>query len=140
MGLSHCAMLLPSLCLLLLAAASALAETRSDKPPQIVKKLEKRIELKFGYVNRFVLECVADASPAPSYQWFRNGEPLSPDTAGLKLVSDDDHSQLDFVNPSSEHEGYYHCEAVNPLGKARSVVTHVTPTLVRPPPGTKPPR
>eukprot|EP00092_Neocalanus_flemingeri_P009191 GFUD01009892.1.p1 GENE.GFUD01009892.1~~GFUD01009892.1.p1 ORF type:complete len:761 (+),score=236.03 GFUD01009892.1:117-2399(+) len=120
-------LLLPSLLLYGSTWASPL-----DKPPQIVKELNKQTVLKFGSFNRFVLECRGDADPAPTYQWFKNNQPLSPDSPdsqGITLMSDDDHSQLDFSSPSSHHAGYYYCEATNPLGKARSTVSHVAPTF-----------
>lgn len=110
-----------------------------DKPPQIVKELNKRTILKFGNFNRFVLECRGDADPPPTYQWYKNEKPLtqdSPDSKGITLMSDDEHSQLDFSSPSSHHEGYYYCEATNPLGKARSTVSHVAPSFPTLPEGT----
>ena len=112
------------------------------KPPQIVKELSKQTILKFGTFNRFVLECRGDADPPPSYQWFKNNQPFVsnlPESKGITLMSDDEHSQLDFSNPSPQHEGYYYCEATNYLGKARSTVTHVAPSFPPSPAGAAAP-
>ena len=112
------------------------------KPPQIVKELSKQTILKFGTFNRFVLECRGDADPPPSYQWFKNDQPFVsnlPESKGITLMSDDEHSQLDFSKPSPQHEGYYYCEATNYLGKARSTVTHVAPSFPPSPPGAAAP-
>ena len=112
------------------------------KPPQIVKELKKQTELKLGSFNRFVLECRGDADPSPTYQWYKNDQPLSKDgldIQGIKLISDDEHSQLDFSTPSLQHKGYYYCEASNTLGKARSAVSHVAPVFPEPPEGSVPP-
>ena len=98
--------------------------------------------LKLGNFNRFVLECRGDAVPAPTYHWYKNDKPLledSPDMKGITLMSDAEHSQLDFSSPSSHHEGYYYCEATNSLGKARSTVSHVAPAFTQPPAGSVPP-
>jgi len=112
------------------------------KPPQIVKELSKQTVLKFGNFNRFVLECRGNADPPPSYQWFKNSEPFlsdGPEGKGITLMSDEEHSQLDFSNPAPHHEGYYYCEATNSLGKARSTVSHVAPSFPSPPKGSKSP-
>ena len=72
------------------------------KPPQIVKELNKQTELKLGSFNRFVLECRGDADPSPTYQWYKNDQPLSKDgldIQGIQLMSDNEHSQLDFSTP-----------------------------------------
>lgn len=110
-----------------------------DKPPQIVKKLDKQILLKFGPLNRFVLECVADAQPRATYQWFKNDQPLAADTAGILLVTGDTSSQLDFTSPGQDHAGYYYCLAENSLGRAKSTVVHVTSSPHVPPKSTRPP-
>ena len=91
---------------------------------------------------RFVLECRGDAEPAPTYRWFRNNQLLTRellDQLDIEEISDGEHSQLHFSSPTAEHEGYYHCEAENSLGRARSSNTLVAPTFPSPPPGTKPP-
>jgi len=102
------------------------------KPPQIVKELKKQVELKTGSFHRFVLECRGDANPPPSYQWYRDNEVISQDTLtkeNIKLINGQGYSQLDFQSPVLEHQGHYHCEATNSLGKARSSVSHVAPTF-----------
>lgn len=71
---------------------------------------------------RFVLDCrLLGGDPLPSYSWFKDGSLLTPEMIledqGLDLVSDREHSQLDFLDPAPHHEGYYHCEANNTLGK-----------------------
>ena len=120
--------------------AALMAEfVKPSQPPHIVKKIEKQIKLKYGPINRFVVECVANAEPAPTYSWFKNGLPLDPASAGLELISSADHSQLEFTSPAPEHEGFYYCEAENPLGKAKSTVVHVTSTPAKPPRGTSAP-
>mgnify|MGYP001195513494 CR=1 FL=1 len=112
---------------------------KPPQPPHFVKKIQQQIDLQYGPINRFVLECIANAEPAPQYTWFKNNQPLASNSAGINLISDEDHSQLDFISPSPEHEGFYHCEAVNPLGKAKSTVVHVTNKPIKPPKGTVPP-
>ena len=74
------------------------------------------------HVFRFVLDCrLLGGDPLPSYSWFKDGSLLTPEMIqedqGLDLVSDREHSQLDFLDPAPHHEGYYHCEANNTLGK-----------------------
>jgi len=112
---------------------------KPSQPPHIVKKIDKQIELKYGPINRFVLECVANAEPLPSYSWFKNDAPLDSDSAGIKLISSPDHSQLEFSSPAPEHEGYYYCQAENDYGKAKSTVAHITNAPSRPPKGTTAP-
>ena len=63
---------LPAVLILFLSGALA----KDLQPPQIVKDKARIIELKTGSINRFVLECVAIAEPAPTYYWYRNGEKL----------------------------------------------------------------
>lgn len=109
------------------------------KPPQIVKELHD-VALKFGNINRFVLECRGLADPPPTYKWFKDGvEILEGEMEGIRFMSAGDHSQLDFTNPSSSHEGYYYCEATNSLGKARSSVSHVAKEFPTIPEGAIPP-
>ena len=104
------------------------------KPPQIVKELKKQVELKTGSFHRFVLECRGDANPPPSYQWYRDNEVISQDTLtkeNIKLINGQGYSQLDFQSPVLEHQGHYHCEATNSLGKARSSVSSNLPSKRR---------
>ena len=91
---------------------------------------------------RFVLECRGDGDPAPTYRWFRNSQLLTDELLAqqdIEEMSDGEHSELHFSSPTAEHEGYYHCEAENSLGRARSSNTLVAPTFPSPPPGTSPP-
>ena len=88
------------------------------------------------------MECRGDAEPAPSYHWFRNSHLLTRellDQLDIEEISDGEHSQLHFSSPTAEHEGYYHCEAENPLGRARSSNTLVAPSFPSPPPGSSAP-
>jgi hypothetical protein len=78
------------------------------KPPQIVKELSKKVELKLGSFNRFSLECRGDADPPPTYHWYRNNENLSSDSLasqGIQLVTNNQYSQLHFPTPTPQHEG-----------------------------------
>ena len=89
------------------------------------------------------MECRGDAEPAPNYHWYKNNELLTLERLAeqeIKEVSDVEHSQLHFSKPSAEHEGYYHCEAENSLGLAKSSVTHVAPSFPASPLGTSPPQ
>ena len=89
-----------------------------------------------------MLECRGDADPAPTYHWYRNNQLLTVERLAeqqIKEISDEEHSQLHFSLPSAGHEGYYHCEAENSLGLAKSSVTHVAPSFPDPPAGTSPP-
>jgi len=115
---------------------------KPPQPPLFIKKLEKEVKLEFGPLHRFVLECSASAQPLPRYSWFKNGKPFTDVTdEGIKMITDDDHSQLDFNSPAPNHEGFYHCVAENDHGVAKSTVVHVTSTAGgRPPKGTRPPK
>jgi len=130
---------LPVAVLLFLIHTSNGEFSKPPQPPLFVKKMEKLMELKFGPINRFVLECTASAEPAPTYTWFKNGERLADESAGIKLISDEDHSQLEFSSPAPEHEGFYHCVAENDYGKAKSTVVHVTSKPPTPSRGTSAP-
>lgn len=134
---------LPVLAFLMLTIAGA--EAQFDKPPQpplFIKKLDQEVKLEYGPLHRFVLECSASAEPLPKYSWFKNGKPFTDVTdEGIKMLTDDDHSQLDFNSPAPNHEGYYHCVAENDHGVAKSTVVHVTSNAGgRPPKGTRPPK
>jgi hypothetical protein len=125
---------LPPVLLLLLSGALA----RDLQPPQIVRDKARIIELKTGSINRFVLECVAIAEPAPTYYWYRNGEELR-ELEGVVRVEDAEHSQLDFTSPQEHQAGVYHCEAENSVGRAKSSLSRV---VLSPPvelPGTSAP-
>jgi hypothetical protein len=50
-------------------------------------------------------ECVADALPKPTYQWFKNDQPLAADTAGILLKTTESLSQLAFSSPGQDHAG-----------------------------------
>ena len=76
---------------LLLILGGALA--KDLQPPQIVRDKAKIIQLKTGSINRFVLECVAKAEPAPTYHWYRNGEELLDNLEGVFRVDDVDREQ-----------------------------------------------
>ena len=82
---------------------------------------------------------MADAQPRPTYQWFKNDQPLAADTAGIQLITSETSSQLDFTSPGPDHVGYYHCLAENPLGRAKSIVAHVTDSPAALPRGSRPP-
>ena len=99
-----------------------------SKPPQIINKLSNEVLLKFGPIHRFTLACNADGDPVPSIQWYKNSQPMAANSSGLTLKAD----ALDFTSPGLEHEGYYHCEAVNSLGRAKSSLVHVTSKLSKP--------
>ena len=87
-----------------------------------------------------MLECRGDGSPSPDYSWYKDGVLLSLDQLqDQDIMSDEEHSQLDFISPAPHHEGYYHCEAKNRMGLAKSSVTHVTASAPVPPQGSSPP-
>ena len=93
-------------------------------------------------ICRFVLECRGDAVPAPTYHWYKNNNLLTMEMMeeqDIAVVFNDDHSQLIFQEPRAGHEGYYHCEAENHVGLAKSSATHVSPAFPDPPPGTTKP-
>ena len=124
---------------LLLILGGALA--KDLQPPQIVRDKAKIIQLKTGSINRFVLECVAKAEPAPTYHWYRNGEELLDELEGVLRLDDVDReqSQLDFSSPQEHQAGVYHCEAENSVGRAKSSLSRV---VLSPPlelPGTSTP-
>ena len=115
---------------LYLALLTALISSQFSKPPQppiFIKRLEKHMKLEFGPLNRFVLECSANGEPTPKFTWFKNGKQLVEDSVGITLISNTDHSLLDFSQPAPDHEGFYHCTAENDYGKAKSTIVHVTP-------------
>ena len=115
-----------------------LVVARDLQPPQIVRDKAKIVELKTGSINRFVLECVAIAEPAPTYHWYRNGEELG-DLEGVFRVDDAEHSQLDFSSPQEHQAGVYHCEAENSVGRAKSSLSRVVLALPEELPGTSAP-
>ena len=119
---------------LLLLVGGAVA--RDSQPPQIIRDKARTVLLKTGGVNRFLLECVAIAEPAPTYHWFRDGEELVDEVEGVVRQDRADQSQLDFSSPRPEHAGNYHCEAANTLGRARSSQARVVTSLPDPPAGT----
>ena len=125
---------------LVFAFVTQIVASPFQKPPQIVNKLSNEVLLQFGPIHRFLLECNADADPLPSYRWFKNGQPLAEDSAGLTLISKEEHSTLQFTSPGPNHEGFYHCEAVNSLGRAKSSVVHVTSVLSKHSAGTTAPQ
>ncbi len=145
---SRCLPKLPVITMVMLIAGTAIntAEaqqfTKPPQPPLFIKKLNQEVQLMFGPMYRFVLECSASAEPLPKYSWFKNGKPLTDETyEGIKLLTSDDHSQLEFKTPAPNHEGFYHCEAVNDYGRAKSTVVHVTPDAGgRSPKGTRAPK
>ena len=115
-----------------------LVVARDLQPPQIVRDKAKIVELKTGSINRFVLECVAIAEPAPTYHWYRNGEELG-ELEGVFRVDDAEHSQLDFSSPQEHQAGVYHCEAENSVGRAKSSLSRVVLALPEELPGTSAP-
>ena len=67
-----------------------------------------------------MLECRGDADPSPVYTWYKDGDLLTPERMGdlgVNLISNEEHSQLEFPSPTNIQEGFYHCEARNDLGK-----------------------
>ena len=122
----------------LLVLVAGVLGARDPKPPQIVRDKARLIKLKTGSINRFVLECVAVAEPAPNYQWFKDGEELG-DMEGMTRVDNTEHSQLDFFSPEQHQVGTYHCEAENSVGRARSSQSHVVLKLLSPPAGSSRP-
>ena len=86
------------------------------KPPQIMSNLTHQQILSPGPNRSLVLECLAEGEPLPSYQWFRNhlpipGEHVDTSVGVSRLVV--------------SHTGYYHCQAGNSLGLAKSDVVEV---------------
>ena len=88
------------------------------------------------------MECRGDADPSPVYTWYKDGDLLTPERMGdlgVNLISNEEHSQLEFPSPTNIQEGFYHCEARNDLGKNNNhkmfFVFHslflVFPTLLR---------
>ena len=66
------------------------------------------------------MECRGDADPSPVYTWYKDGDLLTPERMGdlgVNLISNEEHSQLEFPSPTNIQEGFYHCEARNDLGK-----------------------
>ena len=59
-------------------------------------------------------ECVADALPKPTYQWFKNDQPLAADTAGILLKTTESLSQLAFSSPGQDHAGWQGASVADP--------------------------
>lgn len=59
------------------------------------------------------LICVADGQPTPRISWFFNGDAI-PDNFVL------DPSNFTLTEVAPVNSGFYHCEAVNEVGQARS--------------------
>ncbi|KAG7157354.1 Neuroglian-like 1 [Homarus americanus] len=76
----------------------------------------------------FTLPCRADALPAPSYSWLKNGEnfDLDDDEEDKERVTMvEGEGSLVFHDPRPEDEGNYQCVAENSVGVAYSEVTPV---------------
>ena len=70
--------------------------------------------------SQFMLKCPGKGSPDPSYQWFRNNEPVN-STEGQFEIGGHRGNLLTF-NPNFDQLGYYHCTASNQFGVAKSEV------------------
>ena len=86
------------------------------KPPQIISNLTHQQILSSGPNSSLALECLAEGEPLPSYQWFRNHLPI----AGGHVDASVGVRRL-----VVSHTGYYHCQAGNSLGLAKSDVVEV---------------
>ena len=122
-------------CLLAMVARAVVARGGDIQPPQIVRDRARQFQLKTGSINRFVLECVAIAEPAPTYSWYKDGVEVE-EMEGVRRVEDSEHSQLDFFSPQEHQAGSYHCEAANSVGRARSAQSRVLLSLSPPVPGS----
>ena len=64
--------------------------------------------------SSFTLRCQAKAVPAPTYQWYKDGEPLTLDTDMELSIN-----MVTFHNADPEkHNGMYECTATNIYGSA----------------------
>ena len=87
------------------------------------------LELKEG----ISLECEGRGHPEPEYRWFHNNEEVGSDTEGsgndesivVGRVFSDDNQKLTFSSAEPRYLGFYHCEATNEHGTAKSEVISV---------------
>lgn len=77
-----------------------------------------------GPANQISIECWAEAKPEPEIQWYKDGAFIN-EIDGIKIQ---DLKRLEIADPKiSLHQGYYHCEASNELGRAKSEVINISP-------------
>ena len=91
------------------------------------------IELKKG--TKVSLECDGRGTPNPTYKWFQNDEEIFSDVEGSgqetkeTIVLSSNNKVLTFVGLETNYKGFYHCEAHNEHGTAKSEVIYATDDL-----------
>uniref|UniRef100_A0A8D8XH54 Neuroglian n=2 Tax=Cacopsylla melanoneura TaxID=428564 RepID=A0A8D8XH54_9HEMI len=114
-----------SLCFLAISVASSNALVQS--PPRIVKQPPSSEELLFQVVTQqnendrpFVIECEAEAEPAPKYRWTKNGKPFDWQAYDDRISQQPGRGTLVISSPRDEDFGQYQCFAENEWGTATS--------------------
>jgi cyclophilin family peptidyl-prolyl cis-trans isomerase len=82
----------------------------SDRAPVIAAQPQPQIRLPSGSTNTVVFTVAATGSPAPAYQWRRNGTALAGQTAATLVVA----------NASDAQAGSYTCLVSNSAGSVES--------------------
>ncbi|XP_013382229.1 neuroglian [Lingula anatina] len=88
----------------------------TEYPPYIDLQPDQLMQFKKRLA--FTMECQASGNPAPTYTWYKNGQPFNPsgDTTMMTGLGN-----LNFANPKENDAGIYQCVATNSKGTA---VTH----------------
>ncbi|XP_071536960.1 vascular endothelial growth factor receptor 1-like [Panulirus ornatus] len=78
----------------------------------------------------FNLSCTVSGKPTPTVTWFKDDEPLTPDSSFFDdttfLVNDNQRIELKYVF-KKKHVGLYSCRAKNRLGELKGFLEIVTP-------------
>ncbi|XP_054713925.1 hemicentin-1-like [Uloborus diversus] len=83
-------------------------------PPRIVNTSEPNLTV---FIHNFVtMLCVAEAEPAPSISWFKDGEVLNENTDPFIHILQEE-QKLQILRTRESDHGQYSCEASNPAGK-----------------------
>lgn len=112
------------LCLLLVSFS---CQALADQPPLIQKFSGlNNHQIVIETSTSISLDCTAKGSPEPEIEWFKDDSTLTNGVEGLKIKGLRNQT-LEFEKASAEtHVGYYHCQASNRLGVAKSEVILVT--------------
>ncbi|XP_018915521.1 neuroglian isoform X2 [Bemisia tabaci] len=108
-------------CCLLLSNAAMISS-----PPRIVKQ-PPTDEILFQVVSQqnendkpFIIECEAEAEPAPKYRWIKNGKNFNWQVYDTRISQQPGRGTLVVTNPKEEDLGQYQCFAENEKGIATS--------------------
>jgi hemicentin len=81
------------------------------EPPTIPEDAETEFDIIAN--NRITLPCSAKGTPAPKIKWYKDGEIITGNEAGMKISPD---GSLQIENPRGTNAGRYKCVAENVAG------------------------